>query len=751
MVALSAETGRPQRAIREWVFVTLIVAAIAGCAAWQGWFWRSDLALYDTILSAHPHPPDPDVLIVAVDDASLARLGRWPWRRDVHAAMVDRLRDAGVRAIAFDVLFSEAAPEDPILASALRKQGHVVLPVGQIEREKGGLAEAPPVPELAAAAAALGHVQIEFDPDGIARSVYRREGTGAARFPLLADALRGVAEGRAPLAPPLKAPPGDGTWFRDGWLRFPFLGPPGTVPQVSYIDVLDGHVPASALKNKVVFVGATAAGMADSVPVPTSGFARPMPGVEVHAQLLAALRRHAEVSLAAPEWNTALAVALSFALMALLARLRARQGGLLTLCGLALTLAGTAAGALFAGVWVAPSASVLACTLAYPLWSWRRLEATQRYLDRELAGLGTVLEHPVSPNFDPLQERIAIVRTAAARQRAARSFLAATLDNLPIGVVVANPDGAVRLHNTLAATLLGSNEPAVLANGLRGLLGDTWAAGEHGAPVEFTTATGRNVRATSANVDTPEERIGIVLALADITDLRAAESLRDDALRFLSHDLRSPLASIIVLTDAISDYEMPPEPDTFERIGRHAQTALDRADSVLRLMQAGAIDPTRFEQVDLVRVILDAADEYWAQARRRNIRLTTDTSVAPEDEALVPGDVELLRRAVGNLVGNAIKYGDGDVDILIRLEDEGDRWSVAVCDHGPGIAPEDLPRLFQRSVRLAPKKAQGSGLGLAFVRTVAERHSGKATASSVKGKGSIFRLTLPKQRLLNGV
>lgn len=741
----AAGTNRPHRAIREWLVVTVIVSVLAGVASWYGWFWRADLALYDSALSARPHSPDSDVLIVAIDDASLARLGRWPWSRDVHAALVDRLRDAGVRAIAFDVLFPESSPQDLNLADAIRRHGHVVLPIGQVDNGSGGLTEAPPVPELANAAAALGHVQIEFDQDGIARSVYRLEGAGAARIPLLADALRMTAEGvRVP--PPGSPPSGDGTWYRSGWLRFPFLGPPGTVPQVSYADVLDGHVPASALENQVVLVGSTAAGLADAVPVPTSGFARPMPGVEVHAQLLSALRRHATVSLAGRAWDTFFAVALTMGLMALLTRLRAREGGVVTLAALALVLVCALGGAHLAGVWFNPSGSLLACTLAYPLWSWRRLEATQRYLDRELAGLGSAIEHPRTlATFDPLQERIAIVRAAAVKQRAARSFLAGTLEHLPIGVIVANDDGIIRLHNALAATLLASEDPRTLQNTLAELLGHNWASGPYRTPVEFSTAGGRRIRSTGAVIELPGERAGVVLALDDITDLRAAESLRDDALSFLSHDMRSPLASIIVLTDCMRQFQMPPEPDLIERIGRHAQTALERADSVLRLMQAGALDPTRFEDVDLVRLTYEAVDECWAQARARDIKLTVDLGPVTDEEALVHGDVDLLRRAIANLIGNAIKYGDAETETIIRIEDEGERWCVAVCDRGPGISADDLPRLFQRSVRLAPNRARGSGLGLAFVRTVAERHGGHATAQSEEGYGSVFRLSLQKQ------
>jgi CHASE2 domain-containing sensor protein len=154
---------------------------------------------------------------------------------------------------------------------------------------------------LAGAAAALGHIQMEFDPDGVARSVYLQEGWGLARHPQLALALQQVVSGAGGADPAATHQAGEPVWQRRDWLRIPFAGPPGSFTHISYADVLSGAVPAEVLRGKLILVGATALGLADSVPVPTSGFSRPMAGVEVHANVLAAIRAGNAITLASPQ------------------------------------------------------------------------------------------------------------------------------------------------------------------------------------------------------------------------------------------------------------------------------------------------------------------------------------------------------------------------------------------------------------------------------------------------------------------
>ncbi len=214
-------------------------------------------------------PAEP--VIVAIDEASLAELGRFPtWPRSYHANVVDRLTDAGARAIGFDILFAEAdrAEGDSVLAAAIRRSGRVVLGTFRSDSSgAGGL-----VPTLAAAARAVGHVHVDPDPDGIVRRVRLAVDVDGRRLPALGAAVARVADGVD--IDTLVAGAHD--------FLLDYVGPPGTFLRVPYADVLAGRVADGLFRGRAVLVGATAAGLMDVVATPFPGA---MPGVEVHATL----------------------------------------------------------------------------------------------------------------------------------------------------------------------------------------------------------------------------------------------------------------------------------------------------------------------------------------------------------------------------------------------------------------------------------------------------------------------------------
>lgn len=757
-----------ERVSFEWAVVTLLCAALAVFATWSGWLWRIDQVAYDAAMSVSRPAADPQVVIVAIDDPSLAEIGRWPWRRSVHAALIERLTRAGARSIVMDIILSEPNAADPeadaALAAAMAGSGRVILPLIQATRGNAIVGEAPPAPLFAAAAAGIGHIHVEFDPDGIARSIYLWEGADAARHPQLGLAALQQAEPARAAAYPAPEPGAGAGWHRAGWLRIPFAGPPGSFRYVSYADVLRGDVDDAVLRDKVVFVGATAAGMADSVPTPTSGFNRPMPGVEVNANVYAALKRGEAVRPMPPALAAALAGGIVVLLMGLMLRAAPRSALLIAFAGSAATLAlGWAVlhGALW---WFPPAGAVLGCTLCYPLWSWRRLEAAQRHLDdqlevldRDAAALFPAMQiHlPRIKGVDPLQARIRRVDQAVQRQRDLHRFVVDTLDHLPVGAVVTNPAHQVMLCNQEAMRLLQATEPPAVAQAIRSL---DWPPGADlaaGLPtpdggrvrtVELDAPSGARLLVSVAGLaDSAGRPIGSVFGLADITRVHDAQRSREETMHYLSHDMRSPIASILTLIEA-EQLVGATDPALLDQLARYARSALKLADDLFRLVRADAIDASQFKEISLPAVMQDAADEIWALAKARGIVVATDIAEADHDAAYVRGDRDLLRRALVNLLGNAVKYGATDSTIDLALRRDGAHWVVSVRDHGEGIRQDLLPRLFQRFGRLptaASRRESGIGLGLMIVKTVAERHGGRVSVSSQPGQGATFRLQLP--------
>jgi diguanylate cyclase (GGDEF)-like protein len=263
--------------------------------------------MYDRLVQSPSHAADDRVVIVAIDEKSLAELGRWPWSRRTHAELLDHLGSAGVRGVALNILLSEPALFDPegdaLLAQALNRSGKVVLPVyAEAEYLNGPSVELMPIPEFAAAAASLGHVDMALDSDGMARSMFLRAGLGSPHWPSLALALSQIGNAPDPAAelPGLRvADLQDASphrWVRDYQVLVPYADPPDSFQSVSYVDVLKGRVPASLLRGRSVLVGVTAAGMGDELATPGWHAAQPrISGVDYQANALNMLLRNAAV------------------------------------------------------------------------------------------------------------------------------------------------------------------------------------------------------------------------------------------------------------------------------------------------------------------------------------------------------------------------------------------------------------------------------------------------------------------------
>jgi adenylate cyclase len=310
------------------LLVTLAVAAVAAVGASR--FSLVDLRIYDTLLrAAGTRPPLARVAVVAIDDRSLSEVGQWPWRRDVIARLLERIDAAGASVIALDLLLAEpdrfsshgAAPQDggtdALLADTLRTQGVVTayaFTFGATPRADRGCVLHPldlalvharnlrsareqlfhadgvtcTLPALARAAGASGFVNAGPDRDGLLRRIPLLMAFGDHVYPSLAlTAVRRATSSRHLTLKPLSHQRAELTMGEQlvplderGTLLVRFRGRRGSFPHVSASQVLDGRVPADALRDRIVFVGATALGAGDIVATP---FDTALPGIEVHA------------------------------------------------------------------------------------------------------------------------------------------------------------------------------------------------------------------------------------------------------------------------------------------------------------------------------------------------------------------------------------------------------------------------------------------------------------------------------------
>jgi CHASE2 domain-containing sensor protein/two-component sensor histidine kinase len=621
----------------------LILLLVALLITYSGVLSRVDNLLYDLGQRLHSRPPPADLVIVAIDENSLSKLGRWPWSRRLHAALIDRLKADGARVIGLDLVIAEPdtadQPADAELAESIRRAGNVVLPVLlESSRVNGQLLETLPLPQLLEQGPALGRVHVELDQDGIARSIYLWEGVGTPAWPHFAQAVLATAGELPPSisrTPPVVSDAMPFALVRQTQRRISFLGPPGHIRSLSYVQVLTGEFTPDTFRNKIVLVGATAAGMGDLLPTPVSGLRQPMPGVEVHANALESMRSGHLIETISPAITLLMTGLLALTPLLWLARLNP-LGGLIASGAWFVVVAGAAiALPVVVHAWMPVAGVLLAALLAYPVWSWRRLESAGRFLDHELKRLHQELGPAAAPlpkqlTHDPFASRINQVQAAARR-------------------------------------------------------------------------------------------------------LRHLQEERRETLAFISHDIRAPLAAAIMQLDAL------PAPAQ-ARLSGPLSRGLTLAEEFLRTSRAEMLDATRFEELDFVALVHQAIDDAYTSARAKPVKLVRQL---PDDPVWVQGEFGLLHRAILNLVLNAVHYAPAHSSVEIDLVVEGAQVEASVTDHGPGIQAHNQSRLFQRFSRGSAGQTTGTGLGLYFVRTVAEKHGGGVVVESQPGTFTRFAVRLP--------
>jgi len=745
-----------RRHVVEWVLVGL---ALSGLVVWLTLAQatvRADNLVYDRWVDLKRGPPSEQIVVVAIDNRSIEALGRWPWPRTTHAALIDRLAEAQVRAVGYDVLFTEPDPADPTLDAAVRAAGNVYLPVLLETPGEDGAAwsESRPAGGLAEAAAGLGHVNLTPDADGTVRRLplYMSGGpslTHAGRaWPHLMARLYEASGGVLPSAP---TPPDQDGLFAEAPMLVGYGGPAGHFRTVSFVDLLSGETPAAFLKDRLVLVGMTADGQGDRYATPTSSRGGLTPGVEIQAALLDTLLRGEATKPVPAVWQGVLSL---LPLWLLLAAFLVFRPMVNLAVGLGL-IAGVVLASLAAfqtGWWFPPLAAVAGLALAWPLWSWRRLAAASSFMQAEIDQFEA--EAPLLPDAgraglpqDVIARQVGGLRRALLRFRNLSRFVTDTLGSLPDATLVVSDAGRVLLANDRARALFGGGdlvgaEVDPLFRGLgeadwrRFIIGDE----RGGEGEEITIPSGVVLKVDSETLSDAEGRpSGRIIRLADVSAIRLAESQREEALQLLSHDMRAPQVSILTLLEGRHDRADP----AFERrIGDYARRTLTLAESYVQLARAESqpLDSTVF---DLSQILIDAADNLWPQANAAGAAVVTPDG---EDEHLVRGDPVLITRVLVNLIDNALKYGPNGGVVTCTVEAVIEKGAhVVVCaihDDGPGLSEEAQAGLFQRFARAEPDKP-GVGLGLAFVRTVVERHGGGITCDSGPGRGTTFRFTLP--------
>lgn len=761
---------------KVWILIaTLMLVSVAYFSPQQRLLGLNHL-VQDFIVAHHSRPLTGEVLIVAIDDKSVAALGRWPWRRSLHATLLDKMNTDRPQAIGVDVLFTEPDqkyPQDDVaLAKAITKN-HAVLPI-LIQGEGASKAAIMPFPSLISTSlipvSRLGHVNLNVDDDGVIRSIYLQESVAnpqSKNQPQVWNhfSLALLAAAGKPLAPDLfKTSPN----FEDTSHKIivPYAGKTAYFKRVSYVDVVQDKVPAGTFYNKIVLVAATASGVGDQYATPTTNQSLLMPGVEIMANVVDGFLQHKRIVAATNSQNIALNLA--FLITALLAfKLLSPLSALITTVLLALSLLGISYGMYsWAGLLLSPSAGALGLIVIYPLWSWQRLTVATRYLTNEFEFImreNISLQAPDSAmSADFLDKRISALTGATKQLQGLHRLVVESINGLPDPVLVCDLQGNIKIANLAAArhfhliqikdvllhnvlTLLASVQDNKTMQAFINV--ETIGKNNNLIEGEGRDAEGRDLLFKCAPILNGDyQHTGWIVSLVDISDMLKAERERDEAFRFITHDMRSPLSSIISLLDLhrLQAQSSGLDNQMLTRIAHYADNALALADDFMSLSSAKS-SHYQLSRTDLSDILAQAVDNAWVLAHKRNI--TIEYHYAAEQPASALIDAVQIDRALTNIINNAVKFSLANSQVLCALSQQGRFWKISVTDSGLGMGADAQTRLFQpfsRLHKLTNPEIEGTGLGLAFVQAVVQKHGGTISVVSQVNQGSTFTILLPQ-------
>jgi two-component system sensor histidine kinase SenX3 len=322
-------------------------------------------------------------------------------------------------------------------------------------------------------------------------------------------------------------------------------------------------------------------------------------------------------------------------------------------------------------------------------------------------------------------------------------------------------EASPRLSDTTQAMLAAIDEPAVVVDASTTVVGSSPAAAVFGmvdgasvrVPELRALAQGARSGTASQGVTLTlrrtappvEERLVavsarsitprfVLLLMRDITAQERLEQMRRDFVANTSHELKTPVASVSLLAEAIQ--AAADDPDQVRAFGTRLQVEIDRlvslTERVMNLSRLqGADEAMHIGDVSIDDVVASAVANHAVTAEASDVRIV----VGGASGLRVPGDARVLTDAVSNLVANAVAYSPAGASVGIGVKDAGTAVEISVTDRGEGIAPADQAR---------SRRTGGTGLGLSIVKHAVQRHGGEVRLWSKPGNGATFTIRLPR-------
>ena len=237
----------------------------------------------------------------------------------------------------------------------------------------------------------------------------------------------------------------------------------------------------------------------------------------------------------------------------------------------------------------------------------------------------------------------------------------------------------------------------------------------------------------------------IAVLIFDDSEMRRLDSIRRDFVANISHELKTPIGALSILSEAVLDASNDPQAISkfASRMQAESKRLSELVQEIINLSRLQDDDPLRNGKlIDISEVITEAIDQSRLNAERRKITIFFEAF----DEAQILGDRSQVGMAINNLIENAINYSPDSTRVTVTSKINDQIAEIAVSDQGIGIPEKDLERIFERFYRVDPARSRmtgGTGLGLSIVKHIANNHGGDVSLWSVENAGSTFTIRFP--------
>lgn len=696
---------------------------------------------------------DDRLVLVKIDDASIKKLGRFPWSRQRYVQLLDRLNQANPSIVAFDILFSESTPEDKAFSDAIARSQQVVLAQGE---EQSGLPLLP-VPLLREAAIGTGHIQTVASADGIVRTVEPQRRSESA-FGIATVKAYSLMRQTIPL-PRLDQPI---------WLNW--VGSLHTIPQYSFAEVIQGKVNSAAFQNKIVLVGMTA--IATDVALTPFDQNPPANGVHLQATLIHNLLQQNTLRVIDGAWTVAIFAIVGIGFTVFLSFWRTRTQIIF---------------AVVASVgWIVLSVGLLKVNILVPvalplglvvvgmiatalIERWRInliLQQQVRQLWRQYQS--DLVLRPVPESEDLNQglpmiasmQRITQLTALAEQFGRSQSTQAAIARSLSIGLVAADMDGLVWFCNPIAVDLLKVQVGSRLENALV----PEWLSTEEWRQTLYNLQTSQPVEPKEHPIcmndigwvclkfeplhdPANHTRLdGLLILLENITPRKMVEAnldrqieelhrmsqLKDDFLSTVSHELRTPLTNMKMAIQLLQIAKSEEQRSHYLKILESEctrETELINELLDLQRLEAGQ-HIVQAELLDLYTRLPELVEPFYrrTEARQQKLNVSVNSNLP-----CMKTDRASVERIIVELVNNACKYTPPNHEILVAAEWMEPYIKLTVSNSGVEIPEKERSKIFERFYRVPqadPWKQGGTGLGLALAKKLVERLYGEIMVTS---------------------